>query len=142
MNVVAFPKGTDGWSRHQAATLLKSVMDMFHGADIQALADLFTEDCVVRYGASGAQQGRVPLRRLLTEQLSRRPNLRVQKTCIAIDRNKLTVRSEETWSGGETGKSGSGFGVEVWTMVQGKIAVWEAAFSASDEGEMRLAAAA
>jgi nuclear transport factor 2 (NTF2) superfamily protein len=141
MNDVAFPKGTDGWSRHQAETFLKSVMDMFHAADIQALADLFTEDCLVRYGASGAQQGRVPLRRVLTAQFSRRPNLRVQKTCIAIDRNKLTIRSEESWTD-DTGKTRSGFGVEVWTMVQGKIAVWEAAFSAGDEGEMRLAVAA
>ena len=142
MQDVAFPKGTDGWSRHQAATLLKSVMEMFHGADIQALADLFTEDCVVRYGASGEQQGRVPLRRLLTAQLSRRQGLRVQKTCIAIDRNKLTIRSEESWTDGDTGKARSGFGVEVWTMVQSKIAVWEAAFSAGDEGEIRLAVAA
>jgi nuclear transport factor 2 (NTF2) superfamily protein len=123
-------------------TLLRSVMDMFHGVDIQALADLFTEDCLIRYGAAREQQGRVVLRRLLTGLLSRRRDLRVQKTCIAIDRNKLAIRSEESWSDGETGKAMTGFGVEVWTMREGKIAIWEAAFSAGEDGEVRLLAAA
>jgi hypothetical protein len=34
------------------------------------------------------------------------------------------------------------FGVEVWTMRDGKIAVWEAAASAREGGEVRLPAAA
>lgn len=142
MHGVTFPKGTDGWSRHQAMTLLRSVMDMFHGADLQSLADMFTEDCAIRYGAAPEQQGRVIVRRFLTGHLGRRKDLRVQKTCIAIDRNKLTIRSEESWTDADTGKPMTGFGVEVWTMREGKICMWEAAFSAGADGEIRLPVAA
>jgi nuclear transport factor 2 (NTF2) superfamily protein len=142
MQGVTFPKGTDGWSRHQSNALLRSVVDMLRGADIQGLVDCFTEDCTIRYGASAEQQGRVPLRRILTELLSRRQNPRLQKTCIAIDRNKLVIRSEESWTDKDTGKTMAGFGVEVWTMRDGKIAVWEAAASAGENGEVRLSAAA
>jgi len=142
MHGVAFPKQSDGWSRHQATTLLRAVVEMVQSGDIQALVDLFPEDCVVRYGATPEQQGRVPLRRVVTEHLAKKQNLRVQKDCIAIDRNKLVIRSEEHWTDRDTGKPMTGFGVEVWTMREGKIAVWEAAFSAGEEGALRLAAAA
>lgn len=142
MDGVTFPKGTDGWSRHQAGMLLRSAVVMFQGADIQALADLFTEDCTIRYGATPEQQGRVALRRLVTGLLSRRQNFEVQKTCIAIDRNKLAIRSEESWTDRETGRAMTGFGVEVWTMREGKIAMWEAGYSAGEQSELRLPAAA
>jgi nuclear transport factor 2 (NTF2) superfamily protein len=122
--------------------LLKAVTEMFQGGDIQALADLFTEDCAIRYGAAPEQQGRIALRRLITELLSRRQNLQVQKTCVAIDRNKLTIRSEERWTERDVGTAMTGFGVEVWTMREGKIAIWEAAFSAGEEEELLLPAAA
>ena len=142
MQDVTYPKSTDGWSRHQANTLLRSVVDLFRGGDIQGLVDCFTEDCTIRYGAASEQQGRVPLRRVVTELLSRRHDLRLEKTCIAIDRNKLVIRSEESWSDKDTGKTMTAFGVEVWTMRDGKIAVWEAAASARESGEVRLPAAA
>jgi nuclear transport factor 2 (NTF2) superfamily protein len=139
---VAFPKGTDGWSRHQATTLLRAMAEMFQRADIPALVDLFTEDCTIRYGAGAEQQGRVPLRRVLTGIIERRRELRLAKACVAIDRNKLVIRSEESWKEGEASKPMTGFGIEVWTMRDGKIAVWEAGFSAGDEGQRRLSVAA
>ena len=98
---VAFPKGSDGWSRHQASTLLRAMAEMFQRADIPALVELFAEDCTIRYGAAAEQHGRVPLRRVLTGLVERRRELRMQKTCIAIDRDKLVIRSEESWKEGE-----------------------------------------
>ena len=35
------------------------------------------------------------------------------------------------WEDAETGKRMKGFGVEVWTMRDGKIAIWEASFNAA-----------
>ena len=139
---VAFPKGTDGWSRHQASTLLRAMAEMFQRADIPALVELFAEDCAIRYGAGAEQQGRVPLRRILTGLIERRRELRLAKTCIAIDRNKLVIRSEESWKEGDANKPMTGFGIEVWTMRDGKIALWEAGFSVGEEGQVRLSAAA
>jgi hypothetical protein len=54
---VAFPKGTDGWSRHQASTLLRAMAEMFQRADIPALVELFTEDCTIRYGGGAPSAG-------------------------------------------------------------------------------------
>ncbi len=139
---VAFPKGTDGWSRHQASALLRAMAEMFQRADIPALVDLFAEDCTIRYGAGAEQQGRVPLRRLLTSLIERRRDLHMQKTCIALDRNKLVIRSEERWKDADSGREMTGFGIEMWTMQDGKIAIWENGFSAGEAGEARLSAAA
>lgn len=139
---VAFPKGSDGWSRHQASTLLRAMAEMFQRADIPALVELFAEDCTIRYGAAAEQHGRVPLRRVLTGLVERRRELRMQKTCIAIDRDKLVIRSEESWKEGEGNTPMTGFGIEVWTMRDGKIAIWETGFSAGEEGQMRLSVAA
>lgn len=139
---VAFPKGTDGWSRHQASTLLRAMAEMFQRADIPALVELFTEDCTIRYGAAAEQQGRVPLRRVLTGLIERRRDLRMSKTCIAIDRNKLVIRSEESWKEGDANTPMTGFGIEVWTMRDSRIAVWEAGFSAGEDGQAKLSVAA
>ena len=142
MHGVTFPKGTDGWSRHQATTLLRAVTEMFQNGDLPALADVFTEDCAIRYGAAPEQEGRIALRRLLTGVLLRRRNLSVQKTCVSIDRNKLTIRSEERWIERDVGTPMIGFGVEIWTMREGKIAIWEAALSVGEGSEVSLSAAA
>src|SRR5262245_40594276 len=37
MHGVTFPKGTEGWSRHQANTLLRTIEDLLHRADIEGL---------------------------------------------------------------------------------------------------------
>jgi hypothetical protein len=38
---------------------------------------------------------------------------------------------DDEWEDGETGQTMKRFGVEVWTMRNGKIAIWEAAFNAA-----------
>ncbi|MGH6682296.1 MAG: hypothetical protein ACREDL_25935, partial [Bradyrhizobium sp.] len=38
---------------------------------------------------------------------------------------------EGEWEDAGTGQRMNGFGVEVWTMRDGKIAIWEAAFNAA-----------
>ncbi len=41
----------------------------------------------------------------------------------------LTNSWDGAWEDAETGTPMKGFGVEVWTMRDGRIAVWEAAFN-------------
>lgn len=134
MHGVTFPKGSDGWSRHQANTLMRAVEDMFHRADIEALVNGFTEDCVFRFAEQPEHKGRVALRRLFLVRLARREDYRLKLTCVAIDGNKLTNKWEDTWTDKASGKKMAGIGLEVWTMRDGKIAVWEAAFNAREEG--------
>ena len=140
MHGVTFPKGTDGWSRHQANTLLRQVEEIFHRVDIEALVNGFTDDCVFRFAEQPEQKGRVALRQLFLARLSRQQDYRLKKTCLAIDGNKIANKWEGTWTDKETGKKMAGFGVEVWTMKDGRIAVWDASFNAWEEGVARKSA--
>jgi len=134
MHGVAFPKGSDGWSRHQANTLLRAVEDMFQRADIEALVNLFAEDCVFRFAEQPEQKGRVALRRLFLVWFARQQDYRLKRACVAIDGNKLTNKWEDTWTDKGSGKTMAGIGLEVWTMRDARIAVWEAAFNIREEG--------
>jgi len=140
MHGVTFPRNSDGWSRHQASTLLQMVDEIARRDDFPALIELFSEECVFRIGTLPEQQGRVALRRVLSEQVSRRKGERLARSCVAIDGNRLTIRWEGSWTDRETGAETSGFGLEVWTMRAGKIVQMEATYNTSEQATRPLAA--
>jgi nuclear transport factor 2 (NTF2) superfamily protein len=131
---LAWPKGESAWTREQASALLGVVEDMFHRRDVDALVNGFTEDCVVRFAEQPERRGRQALRELFTARLARQKNYRLKKTLRALDGNVLANTWEGAWEDGETGTSMRGFGVEVWRMRDGMIAVWDAAFNVWREG--------
>jgi nuclear transport factor 2 (NTF2) superfamily protein len=121
----AFPKGQSRWTKSQANTLLRAVEEMFHRRDVEALVNGFTEDCVVRFAEQPERRGRAALRQLFTARLARQKDYRLTKTLVALDGNVLANTWEGTWEDRETGKQIADRGVEVWTMRDGMIAVWE-----------------
>jgi nuclear transport factor 2 (NTF2) superfamily protein len=133
----AFPKGQGRWTKSQASRLLRAVVDMFHRRDVEALVNGFTEDCVVRFAEQPELRGRAALRRLFTARLARQKDYRLAKTLLALDGNRLANSWEGTWVDRQTGKSMAGRGVEVWTMRDGMIAVWDAAFNIWEQGGER-----
>jgi nuclear transport factor 2 (NTF2) superfamily protein len=137
VKAVQFPKGDAAWSRAQAEALLRIVEDMFHRVDIDALVDGFTEDCVFHFAEQPEQRGRAALRALFAARLARQSNYRLRKTCLAIAGNKLANKWEGRWTDKASGTAMAGFGVEVWTMRDGKIAHWDAAFNVWEEGGAR-----
>src|SRR5262249_38113895 len=122
-----FPKGEGAWSRPQAEALLRIVEDMFQRVDVEALVNGFTEDCVFRFADHADKGGPAALRALFRPRLARKSGYRLKKTCLAIEGNRLTNRWEGRWTDKASGKPMAGFGVEVWTMRDGKIAHWDAA---------------
>jgi hypothetical protein len=48
-----------------------------------------------------------------------------------LDGARLTNVWDGSWRDAETGAAMTGFGIEVWTMREGRIAAWEAAFNAA-----------
>jgi nuclear transport factor 2 (NTF2) superfamily protein len=124
-----FPRGTDGWSRSQAEALLRAVEDMFHRRDVEALVNGFTPDCVFRFAEQPEARGREALRAFLSARLARQTNYRLRKTLLALEGNVLSNLWEGTWEDARTGKAMTGRGLEVWTMRDGMIAVWDAAFN-------------
>ena len=134
---VAFPKGSGRWSTKQASALLRAVERMFHRRDIDALVNGFSEDCVFRFAEQPEQRGRKALREFFEARLSRQQNYRLKKTLMALDRNRLANAWDGTWEDAKTGKPMRGRGLEVWTMHDGKIAIWHAAFNVWEEGGER-----
>ena len=133
----AFPKGHDRWTEAQANALLRAVEDMFHRRDVDALVHGFTEDCVVRFAEQPERRGRAALRQLFTARLARQKDYRLTKTLMALDGNVLANTWEGAWEDRETGKAMAGRGVEVWTMRDGMIAVWDAAVNIWEQGGER-----
>jgi len=130
----AFPKGSGSWSTAQANALLRAVEDMFHRRDIDALVNGFTDDCIFRFAEQPEQQGRTALREFFVARLSRQRNYRLRKSLLALDGNKLANLWDGTWEDAKTGKAMRGRGLEVWTMRDGMIAVWDAAFNVWEDG--------
>ena len=124
-----FPTGSGSWSKTEANALLRAVEDMFHRRDIEALVNGFAEDCVVRFAEQPEFRGREALRRLFTARLSRQQNYRLRKTLMALDGNVLANVWDGTWEDATTGRPMMGRGVETWTMRDGMIAEWDAAFN-------------
>src|SRR5215813_7733295 len=94
---MTFPKGEEPWTRSQVDTLLRTVEDMFHGRDIEALVHGFTEDCVVRFSEQPERRGRAALRELFTARLARQQDYQLKKTCLALEGNVLANVWEGTW---------------------------------------------
>jgi len=132
-----FPRGTEAWSAEQAQALLRAVEGMFHRRDLDALVNGFTEDCVFRFAEQPEQRGREALRAFFAARLSRQRNYRLKKTLLALDGNKLANLWDGTWEDAKTGRAMRGRGLEVWTMRDGKIDVWDAAFNVWEEGGAR-----
>jgi len=62
---------------------------------------------------------------------ARQRNYRLRKRLRALSGDTLTNIWEGEWEDAQTSVGMKGFGVELWVMREGKIAVWEAAFNAS-----------
>ena len=113
----------------EARTLVKHVESLFMPWNVDALADGFTEDCIVRFGSVPEFRGREAVRAFFTTRSARQRNYRLTKQLRSLAGDTLTNVWDGAWEDAESGTLMKGFGVEVWVMRDGKIAVWEAAFN-------------
>ncbi len=113
----------------EARALVKHVESLFMPWNIEALVQGFTEDCVVRFGSVPEFRGRDAVRAFFTARSGRQRNYRLAKELRALDGDVITNIWNGSWQDTETGAPMKGFGVEVWKMRDGKIAIWEAAFN-------------
>jgi len=112
-----------------ARAFVKHVESLFMPWNINALVDGFTEDCIVRFGTVVEFRGRESLRAFFTARSRRQKNYRLTKQLRTIAGDTLTNVWHGAWEDAETATPMKGFGVEVWTLRDGKVAVWEAAFN-------------
>src|SRR5580704_4038513 len=69
------------------------------------------------------------LRAFFTARSGKQKGYRLKKSFRAMVNETITNVWEGEWRDAETGAAMRGFGVEVWIMRDGKIAVWEGAFN-------------
>jgi nuclear transport factor 2 (NTF2) superfamily protein len=113
----------------EARALVRYVESLFMPWNVDALVDGFTEDCVVRFGTVPEFTGRDALRRFFMARSARQRGYRLNKQLRTFSNDVMSNVWEGQWEDATSGRSMKGFGVELWTLRDGKIAIWEAAFN-------------
>jgi len=113
----------------EARTLVRHVESLFMPWNIGALVDGFTDDCTVRFGTLPEFRGRTALREFFTTRSAKQKDYRLRKHLRVLADDAMTNVWEGEWQDAATGVAMKGFGVELWILRDGKIAVWEAAFN-------------
>src|SRR5438445_4520892 len=113
----------------EARLFVKHVESLFMPWNVDALADGFTEDCVVRFGSVPELKGREAVRAFFKTRSARQRNYRLTKQLRSLSGDTITNVWDGAWEDAESGAPMKGFGVEVWVLRDGKIALWEAAFN-------------
>jgi uncharacterized membrane protein/nuclear transport factor 2 (NTF2) superfamily protein len=114
----------------EAQAFVSHVESLFMPWNVDALLDGFTEDCVVRFGTIPEFRGRDALRRFFLARSARQKGYRLRKQFRGLMDDVMANVWEGEWEDAETGRPMKGYGVEAWTMRDGKIAIWEASFNA------------
>jgi len=119
----------------EARAFVAHVESLFMPWNIEALLAGFTEDCVVRFGDLSELRGKAALEKLFRTRMERQKDYRLKKEFRALMNDKIANYWEGRWQDRITGKQMQGRGVEVWTMRDGQVAVWEAAFNVNEQGK-------
>ena len=115
----------------EARSFVRHVQSLFMPWNVDALVDGFTEDCVVRFGTIPEFKGREALRIFFRARGAKQKGYRLRKHFRTLMGDVISNIWDGEWVDADTGKRMRGFGVEVWIMRDGKIAVWEAAFNSA-----------
>jgi nuclear transport factor 2 (NTF2) superfamily protein len=115
----------------EARAFVAHVESLFMPWNIDALVSGFTEDCVVRFGVIPEFRGCEALRKFFEARRAKQKGYRLRKQFRSLMNDVMSNVWDGEWEDADTGRRMKGFGVEVWTMRDGKIALWEASFNAA-----------
>jgi nuclear transport factor 2 (NTF2) superfamily protein len=124
----------EGLSWDEAKRLVQDVEDAFAAADLARIAEGFTEDAVARFADFPEMRGRAAVMEFLAARFARTKGYRLRKTLHALMGDRLANSWEARWTDARTGKAMQGRGVEIWIVRGRRIALWDAAFNAWEEG--------
>jgi nuclear transport factor 2 (NTF2) superfamily protein len=119
----------------EARAFVKHVESLFMPWNVEGIAAGFTDDCVVRFGDVPEFRGKAELTRFFRARSARQKGYRLRKELRALMDDVLANYWEGDWEDAQTGAKMLGRGVEVWVMLGGKIALWEAAFNVHEAGK-------
>ena len=119
----------DEISKERALTMVAAVEKAFGDRDIDIILAGFTDDVVVRFADQPELRGKEALKKLLEERFARQKGYRLNKQMRMLDREMIGNYWDGEWEDAYTGKTMVGRGAEFWTIRDGKVAIWEAAFN-------------
>ncbi|MCF8043072.1 MAG: nuclear transport factor 2 family protein [Desulfarculaceae bacterium] len=121
-------------SLDEAQDMVAGFVEAFHNQDVQALADGWTDDVVIRFADLPEIRGKRDAMEWVTSRFARQRGYRLVKTFQAVTGDVLGDSWVGTWEDAITGKKMQGKGMEFLTLRGGKIAVWEAVFNVWEQG--------
>ena len=119
----------DTLSREAALDLVAAVEKAFGTRDIDAIMAGFTDDVVVLFADQPELHGKEEVRGLLEARFERQKGYRLEKRLRMLDGDMIGNYWDGEWEDAFTGKTMVGRGTEFWTIRDGKVARWEAAFN-------------
>ncbi|MBU4565657.1 MAG: nuclear transport factor 2 family protein [Desulfarculus sp.] len=122
-------------SLDQAKAMVAGFVEAFHSQDVEALAQGWTEDVVIRFADLPEIKGKQAAKQWVASRFARQRDYRLVKTFQAITGDILGDSWTGVWTDAVTGKQMRGKGMEFLTLRGGKIAVWEAVFNVWEEGK-------
>ena len=135
MSVQTAPKAGNPKNVEEARAFVKHVESLFMPWNVEGIVAGFTEDCVVRFGDLPEFRGRAELEKFFRARAARQNGYRLRKELKALMGDVIANTWEGEWTDSQSGAKMTGYGVEVWTMRGGRIAVWEAAFNSKPVGK-------
>ena len=118
----------------EARHLVQAVETAFAAADLRAIEAGFTEDAVARFADFPEMRGRAAIMAFLAARFERTLGYALTKTLQVVMGNRLANTWDATWTDARTGKPMLGRGTEIWTVRDGRIAVWDATFNVWEKG--------
>jgi ketosteroid isomerase-like protein len=122
-------------SLDQARAMVAGFVEAFHQQDVEALAQGWTEDIVIRFADLPDIKGKAAAKAWVAARFARQKDYRLVKSFQAITGDVLGDSWTGTWTDAATGKKMQGKGMEFLTLKDGKIAVWEAVFNVWEQGQ-------
>jgi len=125
---------SDAPTRAEAERLVAEAEAAFAAGDVERILAGYTDDVVIRFADFPEMRGLDAARAFLTARFARQVGYRLTKRLRALDGDTIGNTWDGTWTDARTGRQMQGHGVEFWTVRDGKVAVWEAAFNVNEVG--------
>ena len=118
----------------EATGLVQDVEDAFAAADLDRIAQGFTQDAVARFADFPEMRGREAIMRFLTARFARTRGYKLTKRLHVHMGDMLANTWDASWEDAQTGKPMLGRGTEIWRVRDGRIALWDATFNVWEKG--------
>jgi nuclear transport factor 2 (NTF2) superfamily protein len=123
---------TEQVTRAQALDLVKAAERNFASQNVAAILGGYADDIVIRFADVPEVRGRAAAEKFLRARFARQRNYRLKKFLRMVEGNMVGNYWDGEWEDAQTGRRMRGRGTEFWTVIGGKISVWEATFNVWD----------